>query len=71
VLTLASALIDLILLLRQESQKTQPLSVALLKSMTRWFDEQVANLPGWQAFRSMIHTASDALHQARHLRFPH
>lgn len=71
VFTLVVAFIDLLLLLRQESKKTQPLTLALLKAMVRWFDTRVTNLAVWRAFAAMIHTASAALHHARHVRFPH
>lgn len=69
--TMTCALLDLILLLRQERQNTQPLSVSLMKSLTRWLDTHITQLPLWRALTAGMHTVSQAREQARHLRFPH
>lgn len=71
VFTMVCALLDLVLLLRQEYQKTQPLGIAVLKTMTRWLDTHVTHLTLWWAVVAGTHTAGSALQRARHLRFPH
>ncbi len=64
VVTMVCALLDLILLLRQEYQKTQPLGTSVLKTMTRWLDTHITHLPLWQA-------GVAGVENVRHLRFPH
>lgn len=71
VFTMACALFDLILLLRQERLKTQPLGIALLKSMTRWLDLHVLHGSAWRATAAGIHATATRLQHARPPRFPH
>jgi hypothetical protein len=71
VFTLVCALVDLVLLLREEGRKTQPLSILVMKAVMRWLDTHVTHLPLWRAVTARIHAASNVLHHARHLRFPH
>lgn len=64
VFTLVCAFLDLVLLLRQEYQKTQPLGLSVVKSLTRWLDTHVTHLTVWRAVVTGVE-------HVRHLRFPH
>ncbi len=71
VLTMVCALLDLVLLFRQECQQTQPLSISVLKIMTRWLDTHITHGPLWRAVVAGTHSAGNALQHVRHWRFPH